>query len=157
MKTLPLAIIGAALVLASCSSSKNTASSEYDDVYYNPNNTVQQEAVVGTYSVSPQEVMQTQALNQTPVYAEPMVAEENLSDYEQYSLQREAEMLGETYAPEGSEALYVDQYQEYDTLDQYGQPVAPVIVNNYNYYTDPNEYYYSSNLRRFSDDYYGWN
>ncbi len=38
MKTLPLAIIGAAIVLASCSSSKQAASSEYDDVYYNPNN-----------------------------------------------------------------------------------------------------------------------
>ena len=158
MKTLTLAIISTALVLASCSSSKYAASSEYDDVYYNPNEVQQQTAIVpaGNAAVSAQEVMETQALNQTPVYAEPMVADENMSDYERYRLEREAEMLGENYTPEGSEALYANQYQEYDTLAQYGEASAPVIVNNYNYYTDPNEYYYSSNLRRFSDSYYGW-
>ena len=37
MKTLPLAIITVAIVLASCSSSKYAASSDYDDVYYYPN------------------------------------------------------------------------------------------------------------------------
>ena len=61
--------------------------------------------------------------------------------------------------PEGSEALYASQYQEYDSINQvsqYGQESAPVVVNNYNYYSDPNDYYYSSNLRRFSDNYYGW-
>ncbi len=75
-------------------------------------------------------------------------------------LQKEAEMLGESYELDGSEALYATQYQEYDSLNQvsaYGQESAPVVVNNYNYYSDPNDYYYSSNLRRFSDDYYGWN
>ena len=44
MKTLSLAIISAAIVLASCSSTKNTAASEYDDVYYNPNKVKRQEA-----------------------------------------------------------------------------------------------------------------
>ena len=68
-------------------------------------------------------------------------------------------MLGETYEPQGSEAIYAEQYQENvdpALASQYGQETAPVIVNNNNYYGDPNEYYYSSNLRRFSDEYYGW-
>ena len=36
MKTLTLAILSTAIVLTSCSSSKQTAASEYDDVDYNP-------------------------------------------------------------------------------------------------------------------------
>ena len=75
MKTLPLAIIGVAFILASCSSTKKAASSEYDDVYYNPNQAATQEAdlaAVGTATVSPQEVMETQPLYQS---AETVVAE----------------------------------------------------------------------------------
>jgi len=152
MKTLSLAIISAAIVLASCSSTKQTAFSEYDDVYYNPNNTERQAVV------TPQEAVSMQPVYQEPAYTEPVVlVDENLSDYEKYRLQQESEMLGESYTPEGSEALYAEQYIEYDTLGQFGQEGAPVVVNNYNYYTNPNDYYYSSNLRRFSDEYYGWN
>ena len=182
MKTLPLAILSTAIVLASCSSTKNTAASEYDDIYYNPNKVERdskkqakkdaeialavEQALAEQQSVSgqqtePQTTMTAMAVNQEPVYGEYQVmGDENMSDYERYQLQREAEMLGETYAPEGSEALYANQYQEYDSIQQvgvYDQASAPVVVNNYNYYTDPNEYYYSSNLRRFSDEYYGWN
>ncbi|NOR34214.1 MAG: hypothetical protein GQ579_05990, partial [Bacteroidales bacterium] len=160
MKTLPLAIISAAIVLASCSSSKQTTATEYDDVYYNPN-TVEtptySAAVTQQPAVTSQDAMNAQAMNQQQSYTKSVaVTDENLSDYEIYKLQQEAEMLGEYYAPEGSEALYAEQYLEYDTLGQYGQAGAPVIINN-NYYTDPTDYYYSSNLRRFSDNYYGWN
>jgi len=159
MKTLPLAIVSAAIVLASCSSSKQAAYSEYDDVYYNPNLAERQVASAPSYiAVTPQEAMSTQPISQEPVYVQSQVyADEALSDYEQYKLQREAEMLGETYQPDGSEALYATQYQEYDStglVSEYGQENAPVIINNY--YTDPNDYYYSSNLRRFSDSYNGW-
>ena len=158
MKTLSLAIISAAIVLASCSSSKYAAATEYDDVYYNPNTVtatppsyVAQEPVV-----SSQDAMNAQALNQEQSYTKTApAANEGLSDYELYKLQKEAEMLGEGYAPEGSEALYAEQYVEYDTLGKYGQEQAPVIINNY--YSDPTDYYYSSSLRRFSDNYYGWN
>ena len=159
MKTLNFTIIGLALVLASCSSSKYAASSEYDDVYYNPSIAETQVATPVHTVVPPQAAMAAQPIAQEPVYAESQYyADDNLSDYEKYQMQREAEMLGETYQPEGSEALYVNQYQEYDSLtevSQYGQESTPVIINN-NYYSDPNDYYYSSNLRRFSDDYYGW-
>ncbi len=160
MKTLPLAFIGVAILLASCSSSRYTAASEYDDVYYNPDLGQRKAAVVVDQpAVTSQQVMAAQPIQQEPVYAESQVSDtENLSDYEKYKLQREAEMLGETYEPQGSEALYANQYEEYDSLNQvseYGQESAPVIINNY--YNDPNDYYYSSNLRRFSDDYYGWN
>jgi len=159
MKTLSLAIATAAIVLASCSSSKKAAFQEYDDVYYNPNNADTQVATApAATAVSPQEAMTAQPIAQEQVYSESQVsADENLSDYERYSMQREAEMLGQSYAPEGSEALYATQYQEYDTVYQtseYGQESAPVVVNNY--YSNPNDYYYSSNLRRFSDSYYGW-
>ena len=158
MKTLSLAIISAAIVLASCSSSKHTAATEYDDVYYNPN-TVETSTSAAVMAqepgVSSQEAMNAQAMNQGQTYTKTVPAtDDNLSDYEVYKLQREAEMLGEYYAPEGSEALYADQYVEYDTLGQYGQEGAPVIINNY--YSDPTDYYYSSSLRRFSDSYYGW-
>ncbi len=158
MKTLPLAIISAAIVLASCSSAKYAATSEYDDVYYNPNRLETQAAVVAPEAaVTPQEAMNAQPMNQEQEYLKSQpVEDENLSDYEKYRLQREAEMLGETYTPEGSEAIYAQQYAEQDTLGAYGQESAPVIVNNYNYYSDPTDYYYSSALRRFSDTYYGW-
>jgi hypothetical protein len=161
MKTLPLAIIGAAIVLTSCSSAKYAASSEYDDVYYNPNRAEKQAVIVVEEPVAtPVETITAQPIVQEQVYLESQAyTDENLSDYELYKIQREAEMLGETYEPQGSEALYVQQYQEVDTLVQYGEEKAPVIVNNYNYYSDPNDpndYYYSSNLRRFSDEYYGW-
>jgi len=160
MKTLSLAIISAAIVLASCSSSQQTASSEYDDVYYNPNAAAKQATTAATVQepvVTSQDAMNAQAMNQEQSYTKSVATtDENLSDYEVYKLQQEAEMLGEYYAPEGSEALYSEQYVEYDTLGQYGQEGAPVIINN-NYYTDPNDYYYSSNLRRFSDSYSGWN
>ena len=161
MKTLTFAIFSSAIVLASCSSSKYAASSEYDDIYYNPNQVERQAAnavVVDEPAVTAQEAMTAQPIYQEPVYTKSAeVSDENLSDYERYKLQREAEMLGESYAPEGSEALYAEQYNEFDTLGQYGQESAPVIVNNYNYYTDPSDYSYSSSLRRFSDNYYGWN
>ena len=102
--------------------------------------------------------MTAQPVQQEPVYKKTQTnTDENLSDYELYRRNKEAEMLGETYEPEGSEALYADQYQEYDSINevsQYGQESAPVVINNY--YNDPNNYYYSSNLRRFSDNYYGW-
>ena len=159
MKTLPLAIISSAIVLASCSSARYAATSEYDDVYYNPDRAVPQAAVaVQEPAVTPQEAMNAQPVNQEQGYLKSQPSEdENLSDYEKYKLQREAEMLGETYTPEGSEAIYGQQYAEQDTLGAYGQESAPMIVNNYNYYTDPTDYYYSSALRRFSDSYYGWN
>jgi hypothetical protein len=145
MKTLTLAILSAAIILSSCSSTKKTTTSNGDDVYYNPGQEVEQ-------AVTPVSV---------PVVArwKTYLPSRLLSDYERYRLQQEAQMLGETYEPEGSEALYVEQYQLTDSMDQgavIGQETAPVIVNNYNYYTDPNDYYYSSNLRRFSDEYYGW-
>ena len=163
MKTLALAITGTALVLASCSSTKYSAA-EYDDVYYNPNQANMQAVaaaetpVVTQPAVTPQEAMNAQPMSQAPVYNDDQaVAQEELSDYEKYWMEREAEMLGESYEPEGSEALYVNQYESYDTLNEvseYGEASPPVIVNNY--YMDPNDYYYSSNLRRFSDAYYGW-
>jgi len=159
MKTLALAIIAAAFVLASCSSSQKAASAEYDDVYYNPDKVEKQatnNAVAATPATTTQQAMNAQPIYQEQAYSNSVApANENLSDYELYSLQREAEMLGEAYAPEGSEAILTEQYIEYDTLGQYGQKSAPVIVNNY--YQDPTDYYYSSSLRRFSDDYYGWN
>ena len=161
MKTLTFAILSSAIVLASCSSSRYAASSEYDDIYYNPNSVERQAAktvIVEEPAVTAQDAMTAQPIYQEPVYTKSAeAADANLSDYERYKLQKEAEMLGESYAPEGSEALYAEQYSEYDSLGQYGQESAPVIVNNYNYYTDPSDYYYSSNLRRFSDSYYGWN
>ena len=118
MRTLPLAIITLAIVLASCSSSKYAASSDYDDVYYDPNVAQEPTAVVaGNYAITPQAVMYTQPIAQEPVYTQSQVnVDENLSDYERYQMQREAEMLGETYEPDGSEALYATQYQEYDSL-----------------------------------------
>jgi hypothetical protein len=161
MKTLSLALITAAFVLASCSTTKQAASAEYDDVYYNPNQVEKQATntvAAQPAAVTPQQAMSAQPLYQEPANSQPVAAaNENLSDYEIYRMQQEAEMLGESYAPEGSEALYAEQYVEYDTLGEYGQKGAPVIVNNYNYYTDPTDYYYSSSLRRFSDNYYGWN
>ena len=141
MKTLSLAIISAAIVLASCSSSKQTAATDYDDVYYNPTKAAKQEtaATVQEPVVTSQDAMYAQAMNQEQSYTNSVATtDENLSDYEVYKLQQEAEMLGGYYAPEGSEALYSEQYIEYDTLGQYGLKGAPVIVNN-NYYTDPND------------------
>ncbi len=44
-------------------------------------------------------------------------------------MQQEAEMLGETYEPQGSEAIYAEQYQENANpaqVSQYGQESAPV-------------------------------
>ena len=159
MKTLSLAIISTAIVLASCSSMRPAASSEYDDVYYNPGkvqNQTSQAVTPATTVVTPQDAMSTQPLNQEPAYSEPVAqGDEQLSDYEKYKLQQEAEMLGESYTPEGSEGLYATQYTVPDTLGEYGQEKAAVIVNNY--YNDPTDYYYSSRLRRFSDNYYGWN
>ena len=138
MKTLPLVIATAAIVLASCSSSRYAASSEYDDIYYNPNRAERQAAKAqAEQAVSAQEAMTAQPIAQEPVSSETQVsADENLSDYERYSMQREAEMLGESYTPEGSETLYAAQYQEYDSVNlgsEYGQESAPVVVNNYNY------------------------
>jgi hypothetical protein len=154
MKTLTLAIISTAIVLASCSTMRPAAYSEYDDVYYNPSNVQNQAAQAvapATTVVTPQD-----AMNAQPIYQEPVAqGDEQLSDYEKYKMQQEAEMLGESYTPEGSEALYSTQYQEIDTAGVYGQEKAAVIVNNY--YNDPTDYYYASNLRRFSDTYYGWN
>ena len=164
MKTLALAITATAIILASCSSSKYSAASEYDDVYYNPDQAARQEVaaaevpLVSQPAVTPQDAMSAQPVAQAPVYYEGETVEgEELSDYERYWMQREADMLGETYEPEGSEALYANQYQSYDTINEvseYGEASPPVIVNNY--YMDPNDYYYSSNLRRFSDAHYGW-
>ena len=161
MKTLTFFLIGSALILASCSSSRYVASREYDDVYYNPDVAERQaSAVVQEPVLRPEEAMSAQPVPREQTYAEPEgYAEEDLSDYEKYWMQKEAEMLGETYEPQGSEAAYASQYEQYDSIDQasrYGEESAPVIVNNYNYYYDPNDYYYSSNLRRFSDRYYGW-
>ena len=137
MKTLSLAIISAAIVLASCSSSKHTAATEYDDVYYNPNNVeTSTPAAVVTQEpgVSYQQANNAQAVYQEPNYTKSVVStDENLSDYEVYKLQQEAEMLGEYYAPEGSEGLYSEQYIAYDSVGQYGQENAPVIINNYYY------------------------
>ena len=160
MKTLSTAIIGTAIILASCSSAKYAASSEYDDVYYNPNQAEPQAVVVQEPAPATSEIITAEPIVQQQVSAESQAySDENLSDYEKYRMRQEAEFLGETYEPEGSEALYAEQYQVYDTLnqeEQYKEEKAPVIVNNYNYYNDPNDYYYSSNLRRFSDEYYGW-
>ena len=67
MKTLSLAIISAAFVLASCSSSKQTAASEYDDVYYNPNKVARQAAKAAAVQepvVTSQDAMNAQAMNQ---------------------------------------------------------------------------------------------
>ena len=83
MKTLPLAIISAAIVLASCSSSKKTAATEYDDVYYNPNNveTPTTAAVSQVPAVTSQDAMYAQ-----PVYQEQSniksvaTTDENLRD-----------------------------------------------------------------------------
>jgi hypothetical protein len=72
MKTLPLAIITLAIVLASCSSSKYAASSDYDDVYYDPNVAQEPTAVVaGNYAITPQTVMYTQPIAQEPVDSVP--------------------------------------------------------------------------------------
>ena len=170
MKTLPIAIISAVIVLASCSSTKQTAASEYDDVYYNPNKVERQpnnaraaEEEVATAAAATSVAAGPTTQGVVPTVQEPVYGEyqtmgnEEMSDYERYQLQKEAEMLGESYAPQGSEALYATQYQEYDSLQLANEGIAPVVVNNYNYYSDPNDYYYSSNLRRFSDEYYGWN
>ena len=128
MKTLSLAIISAAIVMASCSSSKHTAASEYDDVYYNPSavaTPAYSSAIAQEPAVTSQDAMNAQALNQQQSYTKSVAtADENLSDYEIYKLQREAEMLGEGYTPEGSEALYSEQYVEYDTLGEYGQEMV---------------------------------
>ena len=128
MKTLTLAILSAAIILSSCSSTKKTTTSNGDDVYYNPGQEVEQAVTpVSEPGVTPVETISAESAA--------------LSDYERYRLQQEAQMLGETYEPEGSEALYVEQYQLTDSIVQgavIGQETAPVIVNNYNYYTDPN-------------------
>ena len=116
MKTLTLAILSAAIILSSCSSTKKAATSNGDDVYYNPGQEVEQAVTpVSEPVVTPVETLSAES----PA----------LSDYEKYRLQQEAQMLGETYEPEGSEALYVEQYQITDTLGQgavYGQETAPV-------------------------------
>ena len=142
MKTLPITILAAAIVLASCSSSKQTAASEYDDVYYNPNKVNRQAkkaqaaeeeaAAAAAATMAVTQVAEPTA--QEPVYAEyTTMGNEDLSDYERYQMQQEAEMLGQSYTPQGSEALYANQYQEYDTLQLPNEGIAPVIINN-NYY-----------------------
>ena len=99
MKTLPLVILSTAVVLASCSSSKYAASSEYDDVYYNPNVAQRKATVPVATSVTPQEAMTAQPIVQAPVYAETQVySDENLSDYERYQIQREAERYSRAIA-----------------------------------------------------------
>ena len=50
MKTLTIALLGSALILASCSSSRYIASREYDDVYYNPDAIVSQAPVAVSYT-----------------------------------------------------------------------------------------------------------
>ncbi|MEZ5072315.1 MAG: hypothetical protein R2751_15465 [Bacteroidales bacterium] len=107
MKTFAFALTGVAFVLTSCGSSRYASSSEYDDVYYSPNQ-VETQATAPAMSqpgVTPQQAMEAQAVPQPSYNAgqeialEPIV-EENLSDYERYRLKKEAEMLGETYSPE---------------------------------------------------------
>ena len=162
-------IVGLALILASCSSSKQMASSEYDDIYFNARKAEKEsrvanetpEVIQSQTVVTPDQAMATEPVPQQQVYQSAgtsAVAEEELSDYEIYRMQLEAEMLGESYELEGSEAAYYDQYQYNDSVNasvQGATEAAPVIVNNY-YYNDPNDYYYSSNIRRFSDEFYGW-
>jgi len=116
MKTLHLAILGTAIVLTSCSSSKQTAYSEYDDVYYNPKKAEKAEkqaSIVEELEVVPEQIVVAAPMVQEQAYTTAQVyQDENLSDYEKYKMQQEAEMLGETYyEPQGSEALYVDQFQ----------------------------------------------
>ena len=141
MKTIQFAILGTAIILTSCSAAKQTASTEYDDVYYNPNQAGEQAVLVETPQAAAEQVIVAQPMVQEQVYANTQATQnENLSDYELYRMQQEAEMLGETYEPQGSEALYANQYQAYDTLSQvsqYGQESAPVVINNY--YSDKNK------------------
>ncbi|MBN1131422.1 MAG: hypothetical protein JXA39_00005, partial [Bacteroidales bacterium] len=165
MKTLNLILLSLAVAAFSCTSPRFSASSEYDDVYYNPG-TVEKQVEIAVHqpvAAEPQPVITAeQVQNVQPIPREQEAVTESpqegeLSDYEKYRMEMEAEMLGESYDMSGSEAAYYDQYQYYDSLNQGTQTKeSPVIINNNYYYTDPNDYYYSSNLRRFSDEYYGW-
>ncbi len=96
MKTLSLAIISVAIVLASCSSPRYAASSEYDDVYYNPTMAPTQTAVVVEEPVvTPQAAMNAQPIAQAPVYTESQVnVNDNLSDYERYQITKRGGDVG---------------------------------------------------------------
>ena len=88
MKTLQLAIIGTAIILTSCSSSKQTASSEYDDIYYNPEKVAQEAEATPQYQSVPQTVIVAEPMVQEQIYASSQTnQDEYLSDYELYKMQ----------------------------------------------------------------------
>ncbi len=114
MKTYITLAILSIFILTGCSSTKSTG--EYDDVYYNPTKVEKQTEVAEIPVVIPAAAVIAEPIVQEQVYAEMQsYPDENLTDYEVYKLQREAEMLGESYEPAGSEAVYADQYQDFDS------------------------------------------
>ena len=134
-----------AIALGACSSSYKAGVTEYDDLYYTPRDTRMQSQEAETEVLAQEQGAQ--------------VAEEELSDYEQYRLSLEGEFQDEEPAP-------VEEYQLEDTTyygpegdyayAYYDEGTQPPVVNNY--YGAVNQYpSYATRISRFHSPYYGYN